>query len=195
MISVAERKRRYNRDRYRALHPKSSDRPCDWCKKVFSPPYRTSRWCSRQCGWLAAHAAKPKRIVSCRDCGMEMPNQTPLAAKARCTPCRTAWKRDNDRRRRLRRRALIVPGAYTLREIAERQNWTCGLCGEDVDSALSGMDPFGGTIDHLTPLSQGGLDTPDNVQLAHRQCNTVRGAKPLPIAPSYAEWLAAQVAA
>jgi len=35
---------------------------------------------------------------------------------------------------------------------------------------------MGPTIDHVIPIVHGGPDTKANVQLAHRKCNTDKGA-------------------
>jgi 5-methylcytosine-specific restriction endonuclease McrA len=66
-----------------------------------------------------------------------------------------------------------------------RQEWTrrvlahygrrCHLCGQ----------PGATTADHLTPRSQGGLDSLGNLRPAHHVCNSMRGTK------SLAEWFAA----
>lgn len=63
----------------------------------------------------------------------------------------------------------LVP--YTLAEIAGRDGYCCGPCGERVDVSLSGMDRLGPTIDHIVPLSVSRDDRRSNVQLAHRFCN------------------------
>lgn len=46
---------------------------------------------------------------------------------------------------------------------------TCHLCG------LAGAT----TADHVTPRSQGGPDSIDNLEPAHRACNSARGVMPL----------------
>lgn len=45
-----------------------------------------------------------------------------------------------------------------------RDNGTCGICGDPVD--FKGMH-----LDHVVPLSVGGPDTEENVQVAHAACN------------------------
>jgi 5-methylcytosine-specific restriction endonuclease McrA len=39
--------------------------------------------------------------------------------------------------------------------------------------------PWSATLDHLHPHSDGGADTADNLAVAHRWCNTIRGDRPL----------------
>jgi 5-methylcytosine-specific restriction endonuclease McrA len=61
-------------------------------------------------------------------------------------------------------------------EIFERDGWICQLCLEPVDPELPRSNRMGATIDHIIPLSRGGLDGPDHVQLAHRSCNASKRA-------------------
>ena len=89
----------------------------------------------------------------------------------------------NDRRRDAyhRRRALKAAAAtgrpVLLAEIADRDGWTCGLCGEQVDRTLKWPHADSPSLDHVQPLSKGGAHDPDNVQLAHLRCNVAKGAR------------------
>jgi 5-methylcytosine-specific restriction endonuclease McrA len=64
---------------------------------------------------------------------------------------------------------------YDRRAVFERDEGTCWLCHEPIDWALSGWDRWGFTIDHVVPISKGGIDTFENVKSAHRSCNSRRG--------------------
>lgn len=57
--------------------------------------------------------------------------------------------------------------------IYRRDGWTCRLCGDPVASDLDHADPWAATLDHVRPRSMGGSDDVDNLQLAHRWCNSV----------------------
>jgi 5-methylcytosine-specific restriction endonuclease McrA len=52
-----------------------------------------------------------------------------------------------------------------------RDGARCGRCGGVLDMRLSGLDPDGPTLGHILPLSRGGTDDLENVQLEHRKCN------------------------
>jgi 5-methylcytosine-specific restriction endonuclease McrA len=71
------------------------------------------------------------------------------------------------------------------RMYGERDNWTCHLCGNEIeqfprDTDFSGLcDDLMLSIDHLTPKSEGGSDYPSNLRAAHQSCNKRRCAKPL----------------
>lgn len=59
--------------------------------------------------------------------------------------------------------------------IYERDGWVCQLCGDPVDRDLGPSDVWAATLDHIVPRSKGGSDDFDNLRLAHRWCNSVRG--------------------
>ena len=66
------------------------------------------------------------------------------------------------------------------RIVAERDGWRCALCrGKVIRENWS--------LDHVVPLSKGGAHTYANVVLAHRSCNSRRGAGRFPVqAPLFA---------
>ena len=72
-----------------------------------------------------------------------------------------------------RRRARLL-GAFVApvdpAAIRARDNETCGICGSFV--ALSEQ-----SMDYIIPLARGGTHEPANVQLAHRRCNSSKGAR------------------
>lgn len=61
-----------------------------------------------------------------------------------------------------------------LSRIAERDGWTCWLCGDVIDPTMT-IGPWRATIDHLVPRSRGGTSDLGNLRLAHRRCNNRRG--------------------
>jgi 5-methylcytosine-specific restriction endonuclease McrA len=52
-----------------------------------------------------------------------------------------------------------------------RKSDKCALCGEQI---LTMKDA---TIDHIVPLSKGGINSVGNMQLAHLKCNLEKGNK------------------
>ena len=73
----------------------------------------------------------------------------------------------------------VVDKGITLRRLYERDNGKCYICGrvcdwsdcERRDGAFIAYDNYP-SIDHVIPLSKGGLHAWDNVRLACRGCNT-----------------------
>jgi 5-methylcytosine-specific restriction endonuclease McrA len=75
-----------------------------------------------------------------------------------------------------RRRSRLL-GAFvetvSAAEIRERDAGRCGLCGEFVPLSEQ-------SLDHIVPLAHGGTHERSNLQLAHRRCNSRKGARPVP---------------
>lgn len=146
----------------------------------------TTRSCSR-CGIeftpsggadIKCHACRDTyeptgQLAECIICGIEY--RRVRGGGCCSSECSAEAKRERYRRKNRARRTKRKPGTYTLHGLAERDGRTCHICGGKVDMRLSGMHPKGATIDHLVPLSAGGLDEPTNVALAHRKCNVDRG--------------------
>lgn len=94
-----------------------------------------------------------------------------------------AENRDKIRARDLRRRALEMgceSEHYLRTDVFDRDGWICQLCFKPVEKGSGYRLPDGSvnkeyaTIDHIIPLSKGGPDTFENVQLAHLSCNAGR---------------------
>lgn len=140
--------------------------------------------------------AKPKRYKrACLGCG-EVSVQDTKAHK-RCEPCkavrliqlRETWKASEDGKRSIRhakgrRRALernaFVEDVDPL-AVFEAQDWTCQSCGELTPRSLRGSyDRRAPELDHVIPLSKGGLHCYANVQCLCRSCNLSKSDKIIP---------------
>lgn len=144
--------------------------------------------------YLAKCRAKRKRVhqqynyspsgalAECRMCGT--PFQRDKTHKHLCSDeCKSIAAKDRDRRQNVRRRGAVAGEHYSLKMVIDKSGGCCHLCGEVVDVSLAGSHPDGPSIDHLVPLTHGGLDCFTNVALAHLHCNVSRGVKPLEVSP------------
>ena len=61
--------------------------------------------------------------------------------------------------------------SITLTKLYARDGGVCQICGRHIDFDCDSNDDRYPSIDHIIPLSKGGLHTWDNVQLACRVCN------------------------
>ncbi|MFE5332940.1 HNH endonuclease [Embleya sp. NPDC056575] len=78
--------------------------------------------------------------------------------------------------RRARERAAFVEAVVPL-VVFERDEWACHICGDPVDRLLSYPDPRCATVDHVIPLSKGGLHAYANCRTAHMLCNSIKQAR------------------
>lgn len=129
---------------------------------------------ARQTAAEVAERRKIRRVEQKRKWANDPPE------KKRKRDYQRKWRAENPekndaglRRYRANKRNASASEPYNALDIAKRDNWRCHICGKRVKRNVMSMD-------HLTPLSQDGDDTPRNVALAHRSCNSRRGPGRLP---------------
>lgn len=163
--------------------------PCAECRNLFASQ-RERLCCSKECtskhGYETGKEArltilreqytpKPPRIVECATCKELFSVKGPGLY---CMPCglinTKTQRRDYEKRRDAQKRG--VDGVKTERikvaHIYDRDAWSCGVCGQRVDKALTYPHLMSASLDHIVPLAHGGTHTKANVQLAHFLCNS-----------------------
>lgn len=145
---------------------------CATCQQGFEPVKVGQTYCSNACR-VRAHldrqtVARPHHR-RCVECGSVLG----VLYKKLCAPCKEQAQRAVDARRNQKRRAAGPPIDRTalIRERGDK----CHLCGKRIDLRLSGLHPMGLNIEHLVPVSDGGTNDLDNLHIAHRKCNVMRG--------------------
>ena len=88
-----------------------------------------------------------------------------------CPPCSIEMRRIRDRRKGVKRRGHRADSRTSVEQLVAIYGSDCSICGEDIDVLLPRTSKRGATIDHIIPLSKGGTDEFDNLQLAHWICN------------------------
>ena len=120
---------------------------------------------------LKARIKKIERYRECKWCGKVFRSERGNSF------CSTECRRKSENRshdRRLKRNGKM-DYSINLHKLYKRDKGICKLCGKPVfyvDDIQSDEYP---SIDHIIPISKGGLHQWDNVQLAHRGCNTEKG--------------------
>lgn len=82
-------------------------------------------------------------------------------------------KRNSSRDKRISKEQLIDKG-INLKKLYQRDNGRCYICGGECDWNDTLSNRVGDTyptIEHLLPISAGGLHSWDNIRLAHWKCN------------------------
>ena len=78
-------------------------------------------------------------------------------------------QRERNATRRARKADAFIE-AIDRQVVFSRDAGTCGICQQ-------GVAPEGWHLDHVIPLSKGGLHSYDNVQVSHPVCNQSKGAR------------------
>lgn len=98
--------------------------------------------------------------------------------------CSAKYSFDSSKHESIRRTRIkenIADRDITLKKLFERDDGVCWICGgtcdytdyTQTDKAFIAGNSYP-SVDHVVPLSKGGLHSWDNVKLAHRLCNTKR---------------------
>lgn len=107
----------------------------------------------------------------CQGCGAwfccKITNDLPRFCSKRCSA-----REIRGRRRARTKGCTITPGRRHA--VYERDGWTCRICGDPVNRAAEVPALDAPVIDHRVPLAQGGAHGPENWQLAHFYCNSVK---------------------
>ncbi len=162
---------------------------CRVCGKTRSGGYQTDVPCSRECELIERrmimlacnkqkHIGNNKTFI-CKICGKE---HKPEYGDQRQVVCSDVCEKENIRilrndHRRMRKRRKRSTGYVRYRDldIFNRDEWICQICRKIVNKDVKVPDYDAPTIDHIKPLSKGGIDAPSNVQLACFICNSRKG--------------------
>lgn len=147
---------------------KYAPRPCVTCGVSFKPGSNPDqRACSNAC------RIRAERPGPCDDCGSDTARGRNQAGRF-CDPCskRRAKERDARKDHGWTNSALLP----SVRVLAARDDYVCHVCGGAVDMSLPFNDRMAPTRDHIVPRHRGGSHDPTNLKLAHRGCNSRRGA-------------------
>ena len=70
----------------------------------------------------------------------------------------------------------------SLDDVAKRDGWRCWVCDEPVEPGMSVNDPRGPSVDAVVTKAKAKKSGPAEERLAHRACNTRKGAVKVVIA-------------
>lgn len=166
------------------------------CEADISARPGQAKWCSQRCREtvLGTRRSSPLGVANCAlpECGQEF--QLWLEGQRCCSEKHgkllynresradgrqksSVWndkRRDAYHRRRALMKATSTGEPVLFAEIAERDGWHCSLCKEAVDPLVKWPESKSPSLDHVIPLSKGGVHDPSNVALAHLGCNTAK---------------------
>ena len=133
----------------------------------------------------AAEKARKLRAAECAVCGKAFTTYNPKQ-KTCCTAC--SKKLQYARKDKRIPKEQIVDKDITLEALYRRDSGFCYICGRKCDwNDKDGLKVFGRypTIEHLVPVSRGGLHSWGNVRLACFDCNVKKSDEILPEVETY----------
>lgn len=151
--------------------------PCVVCSTV-TRQFNGVALCSDGCRAVRVRASRPSPSgcaqYVCAECGANFEglirtNRVYCARKC----AQIASRRSGRHARRTAERSGDVIQMSTL---GDRDGWRCHICGKWV-RRKGGNDRMSPSVDHLVPVSAGGPHQWSNVALAHKGCNSARGAR------------------
>lgn len=150
-------------------------RVCEVCNRRFHSRVASS-CCSQACRHKRDYIPRIRRErpMPCPDCGKAV---VVYARPKRCDECARAARRASKQRERARYRSQLAAATVELfdpQEIFIRDGWSCQLCGKPILKSKMSPHPRSATLDHIIPLSKGGLHSRKNTQLACWACNIAK---------------------
>ena len=172
-------------------------RECVWCGSFFETTIPNKKYCTTECSYNGNLRMKreqwadryvPKTYV-CKECGTEFTTECSNTHSVFC--CQSCAEKNkhrrehqterhktymrNSKRRREQQLRQQYGGPVSYDALYRRDCGICQICGMAVHPDKFCDDSWGGTIDHIVPLSIGGEHSMSNCQLSHRICNSLKG--------------------
>ena len=124
---------------------------------------------------------KQEPCLLCQDAERSYWKNQRIIRKEEINRLRREWSFRTPNARRHFRRNSTEPGNYSDIDVLSTYGLDCHICQTPVDLNAPrkvGQDGWekGLHIDHVYPLSKGGLDTLENVRPSHGKCNIIKWA-------------------
>lgn len=151
-----------------------TSKPCSLCETMhLSKKYDVCITC-RDVLKMPKEIKKQIKYGNCKECG-----KTFALGVQRAFCSSQCYKRYDKRawpsnyRRRARKYGVAFDSSVTLVSALQRFDYVCGICDEMVIATQNdSSNPEQAVLDHIVAMAAGGSHTWDNVQIAHRRCNT-----------------------
>ena len=170
-------------------------RTCEVCQTPYRAAHADQRTCGRACGVILRREVTGTFTVSAEHSNVRYAfcdYCAELFVAHSKSPRRYCHTDDCDRRRavtaKANNKATVLIHVHNRRAsmsaqwiedvdpriVYERDKWTCHLCGEAVDRSGE-RGPWMPSLDHVTPISLGGLHSYANTACSHYRCNLSKG--------------------
>ena len=125
-----------------------------------------------------ANSARQLEIMFCTVCGA--PTHRHKYCSDKCAS--KVYNAQKEAKRRVKIKDAFVDKGINVKTLFRRDNGVCHICGKRCDhkdyvikdDVFIAGDLYP-SVDHVVPLCKGGTHSWDNVKLAHRLCNSIKG--------------------
>lgn len=189
---VCSRIRKEQKRKQQAADRTTWNDTCCFCGKTFEPKSRHSRFCSKDCREQYYRAIIHQKctdgfvpeVRECKYCGREFMTEFKWRSGYCSERCRKKSLHKSTLYQRIKSKNQIINEDITLPKLYERDGGVCYICGKTCDWNDKYMNGdgywvYGNTypsIDHVVPLAKMGPHSWDNIKLACRYCNAIKGA-------------------
>lgn len=157
----------------RIIYTGKRETNCLRCGKPL-PKYKT-RFCSTACS-----RGSGEQVKTCIVCGKEF-----TTTRSRTLTCSELCSKRNYYSKKVgkteRYKDITIDKDISIAKLAIRDGGICQICKKPVQwddkREINGRVLAGNyypSVDHIKPISRGGLHSWDNIQLAHRICNSLK---------------------
>lgn len=183
-------------DRRTSEGRKNRKTKCEWCgSDIPATKRKDAVTCSTKCNLERKEqrrkdAALTNSRTDCKRCGGKIPE--PGRSRDYCSnKCRndvkceynSEYRKENPHvvlngghRYRARKRGATVEDV-DVREVYDRGDWICHICGDHINVAAKWPEPLSASVDHVIPLSKGGAHSYENCKPSHLVCNMRKNDK------------------
>lgn len=164
----------------KAIDP-ARKKKCLNCNEIFYANNIGRMYCNDRCHYDDWYSnIKANRTIhdkTCVECEEEYSTTRPKSKYCSRT-CRrkSEWRKEEIRRNIKLKENGNIDWDINLKSLFQRDNGKCYLCNCEVNMDEHHNHNLYGSIDHVIPISKGGTHTWDNVKLAHRKCNSLKGS-------------------
>lgn len=148
---------------------------CHFCELNFTSPNPGQKYCNSKCLKNSKRLRSEILFINCQSCGILHVSRR-WRIKNICKTCKIKSLHESQIKYQKEYKIYSRQRAKVIDYICVRDKWTCHICGLLVHKGkFDNFNPKSKTLDHVIPVSLGGLHDVSNLRLAHFSCNSSKG--------------------
>jgi 5-methylcytosine-specific restriction endonuclease McrA len=149
-----------------------------FCTSECTKGYRDAIAKANRLQWAIERIERQKKnakLQSCKQCGIQYTSLREGGTLYCSQRCVSKYAKKN--RHHIARSSRKIGGGFSDVDVFKAAKWKCKICGIKVHQATGQHSETQATIDHIVPMSRGGLHVWGNVQCACQRCNASKSDK------------------